>query len=125
MINSWDIDGVLFLGNKFRGLTPESGDVIITGRSFQETVETLEFLRGRGINNHVHFNSKKLDDKTRKSSGEHKARTLNKLKNEGMEIGIHFEDDPIQAAEIRKDCPWVEVVLIVSDLVEKENTRHR
>jgi hypothetical protein len=42
----------------------------------------------------------------------------------GIHIGLHFEDDPIQADIIERECPHVKVVRIVHDLVEKENVWH-
>jgi hypothetical protein len=41
----------------------------------------------------------------------------------GVKIGLHFEDDPIQADIIEKETP-IKVVRIVHDLVEKENVWH-
>jgi hypothetical protein len=69
--------------------------------------------------NHVVF-----DQKTRQTSGEHKARTIRRLIELGSKINIHFEDDPIQADIIRQACPEIAVVLLQHDLVEKENVRH-
>jgi len=38
-------------------------------------------------------------------------------------VGIHFEDDPIQAEVIKQHCSNVKVVLLEHDLVNKENVR--
>lgn len=124
-VNSYDIDGVIFLGKGRRGLKPAPDDIIITGRSFEEAKDTKEMLSHFGIENTVFFNPIPYDMKTRESSGQHKARVLNQLKGYGQQIDIHFEDDPIQAEEIRKACPWITVVEIVHELVEKENAKHQ
>lgn len=124
-INSFDIDGVIYLGEGVEGLRPNKDDVIITGRSVDESPETLQYLHSRGIFNRVYFNPIPFDDKTRASSGVHKAHTLNKLLNLGINIVCHFEDDPIQLAQIRAICPSVFAVHVnTNGLVELENVRH-
>ena len=52
-------------------------------------------------------------------SGQHKARTIKKLREEGYNLTRFFEDDPIQKAIIEEANPDVEVVHIVSSLVQK------
>ena len=123
-INTYDIDGVIYMGKDHVGLYPGPNDHIITGRSFEEEKETVHMLKSRGILNPLHMNPLTFDEKTRVSSGQHKGRTIKRLQEQGYQIGIHFEDDEIQAAEIRKIVPEVQVVMIVHDLVEKENVRH-
>jgi hypothetical protein len=124
MINSFDIDGVIYMG-EYGGVYPGPSDIIITGRSFEEELATLQMLKKKGINNEVFFNPIPFDQKSRESSGKHKANILNDLRLfKGIKIGIHFEDDPIQAAVIREDAPHVQVVLLQHDLVEKENVWH-
>jgi len=124
LINTFDIDGVIYMG-KYGGVYPGPDDVIITGRSKEEEAETLEMLEYKGISNTVHFNPLPYDQKSRKSSGQHKGRTLYYLEEIGYRIGVHFEDDPIQVEEIKKIMPHVNVVLLQHDLVEKENVpRH-
>lgn len=125
IINTYDIDGVIYLGKELDGLYPGPKDIIITGRSWEESEETLSMLNGKGIYNLVIFNNLKFDDKSRISSGQHKGRSIKRLIDEGYEHGIHFEDDEIQIEEIRKIVPGVRIVHIVSDLVEKENVRHK
>jgi hypothetical protein len=122
MINTFDIDGVIYMG-KYGGVYPGPDDIIITGRSKEEEAETLEMLRYKGINNTVHMNPLPYSQKSRKSSGQHKGRTLYYLEEIGYRIGIHFEDDPIQAEEIKKMMPHINIVLLQHDLVEKENVR--
>lgn len=122
MINTYDIDGVINMG-KYKGLTPQYGDIIITGRSFEEKKYTNQFLCDRGIYNTVFYSPEEFNSKTREKSGIHKANVINMLVNSGITIGIHFEDDPIQADIIKTMTP-VQVVLVVSDLVEKENVWH-
>ena len=117
-INGFDIDGVISIG-----IHPGPDDVIITGRSFEESKETLEMLRGRGINNKVFFNPLKYDDKTRESSGDHKASVINGLLDQGIKIEKFFEDDEIQKAKIEENTQ-VAVIHVVHDLTNKENQRH-
>lgn len=111
----FDCDGVLTIG-----LTPSSiDDVIITGRSYEEATETLEYLRNRGIRNQVFFNPIPFVDKTRASSGQWKAKMIKVLG-----IKRFFEDDEIQIAEILKVNPEVEIIHINHNLTEKENVRY-
>ena len=121
--NSFDIDGVIFM-DKFNGVYPGLNDVIITGRSKEERTETEVMLKSKGITNKVYYNKLPFNKKTRESSGHHKAQTLLYLEKMGMRFGIHYEDDPVQAAIIRKMMPHINVVLLQHDLVEKENVRH-
>lgn len=121
-INTYDIDGVINLGD-YAGLVPRERDIIITGRSKEERSYTAEWLWARGIYNNVYYNQIPFDEKTREKSGYHKAETLNFLEDQGYEIGVHFEDDPIQADIIEQNTN-VKVVRIIHDLVEKENVWH-
>jgi hypothetical protein len=125
VINSYDIDGVINMG-KYIGLRPRPEDVIITGRSyFDEADYTIKWLRDNGIqNSRVYMNPVKFETKTREGSGKYKASKLNYLLDHGVDIGIHYEDDPVQANIIEQECPRVKVVRIVHDLVEKENVWH-
>ena len=122
MINSFDIDGVINMEG-FDGVYPGPNDIIITGRSKMEEPETMAMLKSKGIENEVYFNPLPFDQKTRESSGQHKARTLLYLEELGYRFGIHFEDDPVQAEVIRKQMPHINVVVLQHDLVEKENVR--
>ena len=123
MLNSFDIDGVIFM-DKYDGVYPGKEDVIITGRSKEEEPETLAMLKSKGITNQVFFNPTPFDEKTRESSGRHKGQTLYYLEEIGYRFGIHYEDDPVQAEIIRKMMPHINVVLLQHELVEKENKRH-
>ena len=123
-IKGFDIDGVIHLGKYGRGIMPGPGDVIITGRSHEESPETLHFLRQNGINNIVFFNPCKFDDKTRITSGIHKANILWNLSDMGVSVEIFFEDDPIQLKEIKNRCPWIKAIHVDHGLIEKENVRH-
>ncbi len=123
MINAFDIDGVIFMG-EYGGVYPGPDDIIITGRSFEERSETEEMLRKKGISNLLFMNPIPFNKKTRKSSGLHKAKTLFYLENMGYRFGIFFEDDPIQLEQIKKIMPHINVVLLEHDIVEKENVRH-
>lgn len=122
-INSFDIDGVINMG-AFDGIYPGPNDVIITGRSFEEAKETNEMLRKKGINNPVFFNPLRFDQKTRVSSGIHKGSTIAKLRNNGLLICLHYEDDPIQIEQIKLIVPEIHIIAVQHDLVEKENVRH-
>lgn len=119
MINSFDIDGVIYMGDTFTGVFPGPNDVIITGRSFEEKEVTMQMLQERDIHNQVFMNTLKFSEKTRKSSGLFKARTLFYLEELGYRFGIHFEDDPIQAVEIRRLMPHINIVMLEHNLVEK------
>ena len=79
-MNTFDCDGVITLG-----IYPGKYDVIITGRSFEEADVTLQYLKEKGITNKVYFNPLKFEEKTRESSGLHKANTLNKLIEQGAD----------------------------------------
>lgn len=122
MINTFDIDGVIYMG-RYGGVYPGPDDIIITGRSKEEEKETREMLEFKGITNELYMNPLPYDQKSRESSGQHKGRTMFYLEEMGYKIGVHFEDDPIQAEEIKKIMPHVNVVLLQHDLVEKENVR--
>lgn len=128
-IASYDIDGVIFLGNhQIDGLIPGDWDVIITGRSLQEERETREYLLSRRITNHVFYNPLPYDMKSRSSSGHHKADTIKRYNdnNEWYRIVIHYEDDPIQAEIIRSH--GIEGLFVVhvntNGMINLENKRH-
>lgn len=123
-MNTFDIDGVIYIRKGLMGVRPGPDDIIITGRSFEEEPETRQMLHEAGINNPVFFNPLKFDQKSREASGVHKANTLNRLKDDGFNIEIHFEDDPIQITEIKRLCPWINIVHLSHDLTNKENMRH-
>lgn len=123
MINSFDIDGVIFM-DKYDGVYPGKDDIIITGRSTEEQPETEAMLKSKGITNKVYYQQTPFDQKTRESSGHHKGHTLLYLEQMGMRFGIHYEDDPVQAEIIRKIMPHINVVLLQHELVEKENKKH-
>jgi len=121
-IASFDIDGVIFNGHGVPGIYPGYHDIIITGRSFEEEPETIMMLQDRGIRNKVYFNDLPFAEKTRESSGYHKAETLNTLKDLGMDIVVHYEDDPVQA-DIIESLTEVYVIRIINPAVPKENRR--
>lgn len=118
-INGFDCDGVITVG-----VHPGRNDVIITGRSYEEKKETNAMLKTRGIDNPVFYNQRRFSEKTRKSSGIHKAQVIAQLKDAGVVVQNFFEDDPIQKGEIESRCDWVNVVEVRHNLTEKENVRH-
>lgn len=121
---SFDIDGVINMGD-YPGIYPGPEDIIITGRSYQESEETEAFLIARGLGGHRLFmNPLPFDKKTRRSSGIHKGNTINSLNAQGYNIVIVYEDDPLQVIEIQRLCPDIKVVFVSHNLVEKENVRH-
>ena len=123
-VNSFDIDGVIYFGEGTTGVRPCSNDVIITGRPYHDRDATIKMLKSRGIYNTVYMNPIARDipnfkitsgKKTnplysRKTSGIFKGQMINMLKSLGVEIQIHFEDDPIQIREIEKRCPDVSII---------------
>lgn len=121
VINTFDIDGVIYMGKNFTGVFPGPDDIIITGRSFEESNITLEMLYSRNIHNQVYFNPAPFEKKTRKSSGQHKANIISMLLSYDYNIGIHFEDDPVQIKEIKKVLPKLNIVYLKHNLVNKEN----
>jgi len=120
-MRTFDIDGVICMGD-WVGVRPSPNDIIITGRSFEEEAETLSFLRNNGIDNTVYFNPIKFEEKSRESSGRHKANVINDLLQSGVEILCHFEDDEVQAQIIERET-GLPVVLLKHNLVNKENVR--
>lgn len=117
-VNSFDFDGVIYFGNKNPGARPAKGDVIITGRSYEEEDKTRKFCKEYGIENDIYFSQVPEHLKTREISGYHKAMTLRNL-SQNINIAIHFEDDPIQKEIIEALCPSVKVVHLVHELTEK------
>ena len=122
-MNSFDIDGVIYINKEVIGVYPGPNDIIVTGRSFEEREATIKMLKSRGINNKVFFNPEVYEKKSRASSGVHKANVLNKLKDQGYNIIAHFEDDPIQIEQIKKKAPWIKVIHLDHEYTNKENVR--
>lgn len=113
-INAFDFDGVISLG-----ICPGKKDIIITGRSFEESEYVYSILRERDINNPVYFNTMYKEGRKRSDSGIHKARILSILMDNGVIIDKFFEDDEVQLKEIKKVHPELPVVHVKSNLVEK------
>lgn len=120
-IFAYDFDGVVSIGIRPRF----SDDIIITGRCQEESPYVFEKLSEMGISCNVYFNQMTLEERgnhtvqARTYSGEHKAKTISRLKNEGINIVRFFEDDPVQIAVIEQNHPELEIVHIVSNLVQK------
>lgn len=128
-ISSYDIDGVIFLGEgRVSGLTPGKNDLIITGRSFEEAGETYDYLHSRKIYNPVAFNLLRFDQKTRESSGHHKVKVIKQFNRNSPDyrVAIHYEDDPVQVEIIR--AANIEGLFVVhvntNGLINLENKRH-
>lgn len=112
-MNGFDLDGVISIG-----IYPNENDVIITGRSFEESEETIKYLKSLGIYNNVFYNSVSFNEKTPENSGIHKAKYINLLG-----IKRFFEDDEDQIKEIKKRCPDVEIIHIIQNIEPKYNVR--
>lgn len=127
-VNGFDIDGVIHLGNGKCGIHPGPRDVIITGRSFEETEETLAFLSRNEIHNQVIFNELPYELKTRESSGRHKGESIVRLAQREVYVDFFYEDDEVQAQEIRniveRSGLTTKVIFVNNPFVEKENRRH-
>jgi len=117
-VNSFDFDGVIYFGGDNIGARPSEGDIIITGRSYEEREKTETWCKRFGIKNQILFSPVPEHLKTREISGFHKAITLRELQKT-MKIAIHFEDDPIQKAIIEAMVPEVQVVHLVHELTKK------
>lgn len=120
-VYGYDFDGVISIG-----ITPRSEhDVIITGRCIDEQDEVNAILIERGIKCKIYFNPMTLAERgnhtveARTYSGKHKANTISKLLNNGVNIIRFFEDDPIQYQIIQENHPQIQLVNIVSSLVKK------
>ena len=122
-INSFDIDGVIYMGEERGGVYPGPHDIIITGRSYEEAEYTEKMLKLKQISNKVYYSPIPFELKTRELSGTHKATVINNLRANGIIIDVHYEDDPIQA-EIIRGRTGINVVLLQHDLTEKENVWH-
>jgi len=121
MINSFDIDGVIYMGEGRTGVRPHPNDIIITGRSITQLEETQAQLKKFGIYNQVFYNPLNRNDPkySRVESGRWKAKVLTLIKKSYI-VNIHFEDDPVQINEIKKVHPDLTIVhLDHSGLVEK------
>lgn len=121
-VNSFDIDGVIYFGEGVTGVRPCDNDIIITGRPYHDREETEKMLVSRGIYNTVYMNPLDRYDNPiygRKASGIFKGQMINMLKDLGIEVQMHFEDDPIQIKEIRKRCPNVSIVHCKRDNEER------
>ena len=101
-MNGYDIDGVITAG-----VMPNPGDVIITGRSHEESAETYAMLHKLGIFNAVYFNPLDFHDKTPDDSGKWKA-----LMCHYLIVEMFYEDEERQAEIIREVNPDTTVVMV-------------
>ena len=120
-VNTFDIDGVIYFGEELTGVRPGVDDLIVTGRSFQQREDTEKMLHSREIYNKVYMNPLERNDPqySREASGKFKAWQLTSLKQQGYEIGMHFEDDPVQINEIKKEHPDLNIIHL-----KRENEEH-
>jgi hypothetical protein len=120
-IFAYDFDGVVSIGIRPRW----SDDVIITGRCQEEAPYVFAKLAEMGITTNVYFNQMTLAErgdhtlKSRIFSGKHKAKTISDFKKNGIEVVRFFEDDEVQIAAIKQEHPDLDIVHIVSNLVQK------
>lgn len=119
---TFDIDGVIFIRKDIPGIRPHPDDFIITGRSYDEVIETQEMLLLKGIRNTVFYNQVKYENKTRELSGLHKVKIIKDLLRVGYNIVAHYDDDPIQVGIMKANLD-IPIILISHDLTEKENMR--
>jgi len=101
MLIGYDIDGVIT-----EGKLPKSGDIIITGRSWEEAPETYKMLWKMGIFNVVFFNPIIKENKGLVESAVWKSEIINKLK-----VDFFYEDDPdqIKIMQYSTDCNIIQV----------------
>lgn len=125
-VNTFDFDGVCFFGPGLGGVLPgRVFDPIVTGRSIEESDETIQVLDQRGANNLVFFNPLPFDQKTRESSGRHKVAVISLLREHGIDVNIHLDDDPVQLETIRQHLgDSVRLVFVSHNLTTLENARH-
>lgn len=119
-INSYDIDGVIYMGEHMDGLRPGPNDIVITGRSVESREETERMLLSKGITNPLYMNNKSKSWNDREQSGFHKGWTLFHLEQIGYRFNIHYDDDPIQIEKIKEMMPHIKIVHVNHDLVPKE-----
>ena len=119
-INTFDIDGVIYMGDDYDGIYPGPNDVIVTGRAEYSRKETEDMLTAKGINNPLYMNDKPKGFTDRRQSGLSKAMQFIRLEALGYKINIHFDDDPVQIEEITKAMPHIHCVHISHDLIPKE-----
>ena len=116
-INGYDFDGVTSIG-----VTPREGDVIITGRCFDECYVIFDYLKDHNLLDKipVYFNPIQFNyrgegtEYSRSSSAKHKASILQKMLDNSVNIGYFFEDDPLQKDIIIELVPEMQdkVILI-------------
>ena len=119
-INSFDIDGVIYMGEHHDGIYPGPNDIIVTGRSEEVREETQKMLQDKGITNPLYMNDKPKGFNDRRQSGLSKAMQFIRLEALGYKISIHFDDDDIQIREITRALPHIYCVHISHDLLPKE-----
>ena len=114
-MNVFDFDGVVSTGN----YSPQSNDVIVTGRCFDECEVVYSYLQENNLSGvAVFFNPISISfrgDHTigaRTISGLHKTDVIDKLRKNGCFIDKIYEDDPLQAKLILNSFPNLELILV-------------
>ena len=120
-VRCYDFDGVVSEGKVY----PQSKhDVIITGRTFQESKIVYDKMAELGISNAVYFNPMHLKDrgnhteKARLYSSNHKCIIVTLLLANNVNVIEFFEDDAFQIENMKKHHPDLKINLIESS-VEK------
>ena len=102
-MRGFDFNGVI----DTERFTIESGDSIVTGNTINMSEPVLTWLTKHGISCPVFFNPDIKQAYDREAAGKWKASILAK-----SEVNDFYEDDPIQAAIIRNECPNLTVVFV-------------
>jgi hypothetical protein len=124
--NIFDFDGVTTIG-----IHPTVDDIIITGRTVDESRFVLDYVWRHGLQCPVYFNPCTIQTRgrgtveCRKHSALHKAKTIVQLVNGGVQIGKIFEDDKVQI-DVMKECfknthPWlIDCIIHIFDGAKNE-----
>ena len=108
MIRGYDIDGVITDGVRPFGVR----SFIITGRSYEQSEKTLDYLYSLRVYNTVYFCPLMGKEITREVAGQWKADMIKLLK-----VSEFYEDDEIQLAIILKENPGIKVHHVVNGRV--------
>lgn len=116
-VKAYDFDGVVSEGIH---IPRWQHDIIISGRTFQESAVIYDKMEELGIKNAVYFNPIHYKDRgdhtvsARTSSGTHKAAIISMLFANKVNLVEFFEDDFIQADIIKEAHPTLKITLVES-----------